>query len=288
MVSPSRSSTSPRRRESAGKFVIGVLVLLGLVASVFLVFSNSLQFVRIGLVVALWAAAIGGLIATKYRKEASADKAKAADLRTVYELQLEREVTARREYELGVESRVRQQVGADAAEIAALRAELTVLRTSLQRLFDGEMPVDRPALRADSTRIHQLPQGRDNSSADAGSRPDSGLQQMPGSAVPVFEGDDAARPAFASPFDEPITAETAAVTLEPAGVAPTIGASDPAGWPDAFTEVGPEPEPPKPTPTMGTAGSRRRRRDLDSGDTSTRLSVAEIMANLQSEQRGRS
>ncbi|WP_373283651.1 DUF6779 domain-containing protein, partial [Nocardia tenerifensis] len=111
MVSPSRTSTSRRRRDDAGKLFIGVLIALGLVASVFLVFSNSLQFVRIGLVAALWAAVIGALAATRYRKEATIDKAKVRDLQTVYELQLEREVTARREFELGVEARVREEVG---------------------------------------------------------------------------------------------------------------------------------------------------------------------------------
>ncbi|MGX1762887.1 DUF6779 domain-containing protein, partial [Streptomyces lydicus] len=90
MVSPSRTSTSRRRREDAGKFFIGVLILLGRVASVFLIFSNSLQYVRIGLVAALWAAVIGALAATRYRKEATIDKAKVRDLQTVYELQLER------------------------------------------------------------------------------------------------------------------------------------------------------------------------------------------------------
>ncbi|WP_280313378.1 DUF6779 domain-containing protein [Nocardia abscessus] len=135
---------------------VGILILLGLVASVFLIFSNSVQFVRVGLIAALWAAAIGALAATKYRKEADIDKAKVRDLQTVYELQLEREVTARREYELGVEARVREEVGADAAELAALRAELTVLRQSLQRLFDGDLPMDRPALRAAATPIKEL------------------------------------------------------------------------------------------------------------------------------------
>ncbi|QIS08375.1 DUF6779 domain-containing protein [Nocardia arthritidis] len=328
MVSPSRSSTSRRRREDAGKFVIGGLILLGLVASVFLVFSNSLQFVRVGLVAALWAAAIGALAATKYRKDATVDKAKVRDLQTVYELQLEREVTARREYELGVEARVRAEVGADATELAALRAELTVLRQSLQRLFDGDLPEERLAVRADSTRIQELPSAsgdlRDNSSGDAGIWTDSDQQQTRSSATPIFEPSHPEPPVFASPFDEPITAETAAVNpadihiaaanitdaqitdadIDDSGFIEPL--SGPSGWADAFTEVGkdelaePKPAaavprqpatPPRPAasaPTMGTASSRRRRRDIDSDDSSTRrLSVAEIMANLQSEERNR-
>ncbi|WP_405167626.1 hypothetical protein OG203_22735 [Nocardia sp. NBC_01499] len=330
MVSPSRTSTSRRRRDDAGKLFIGVLILLGLVASVFLVFSNSLQFVRIGLVAALWAAVIGALAATRYRKEATIDKAKVRDLQTVYELQLEREVTARREFELGIEARVREEVGADATELAALRAELTVLRTSLQRLFDGELPMDRPALRADATRIQELPSAvgepANNSSANAGPWSVPSNQQTRSTVTPVFVPEHPEPPLFASPFDDPVTAETAAVSLEhdedEAEAAETDDSRDDdaeqsaSGWADAFTEgpvIQPAPAPkfaPKPTPkpapsyqaarptawpttespTVGTASSRRRRRaeaDPDSDMPERRLSVAEIMANLQSEEKSR-
>ncbi|MEV6274367.1 DUF6779 domain-containing protein [Nocardia sp. NPDC051832] len=335
MVSPSRTSTSRSRRDQAGKLFIGSLILLGLVASVFLVFSNSLQFVRIGLVAALWAAVIGALAATRYRKEATIDKAKARDLQKVYELQLEREVTARREYELGLEARVRQEVGADAAEMAALRAELSVLRHSLQRLFDGELPVERPALRADATRIQELPGGSanpaNNSSANADpwvmGLPGPGSEQMRSSVTPVFSPDHPEAPQFASPFDEPVTAETQAVpreydNIEDAEITDERRYPDPAAatWADAFTEAKatepraaepkpaplrlpppeqqPEPRPaPRPRPTttaapaphVGTPSSRRRRRvdaDAESG-SARKLSVAEIMANLQSEENGR-
>ncbi|UAK34339.1 hypothetical protein K8O92_11020 [Nocardia asteroides] len=313
MVSPSRSSTSRRRRDDAGKLFVGVLILLGLVASVFLIFSNSVEFVRVGLVVALWAAAIGALTATKYRKEATIDKAKVRDLQTVYELQLEREVTARREYELGVEARVRQEVGADAAEMAALRAELTVLRQSLQRLFDGDLPMDRPALRADATRIQELTsssaESGNNSSANAGMWSVFADQQPRSSMTPIFEPDHPEPPVFASPFDDPVTAETAVVSADddPADQADTERAryARPRGWADAFTEtvdeqvdepptqpaVRPQPDPepvtrPASVPTVGTPSARRRRRaESDDESPSRRLSVAEIMANLQSEER---
>lgn len=299
---------------------IGVLILLGLVASVFLVFSDSVQFVRVGLVAALWAAAIGALAATKYRKEATIDKAKVRDLQTVYELQLEREVTARREYELGLEARVREEVGADAAELAALRAELSVLRQSLQRLFDGDLPMDRPALRADSTRIQELTsssaESTNNSSANAGMWSVFADQQPHSSVTPVFVPDHPEPPLFASPFDEPVTAETAIVSLEDDDDESTEGDVDdnryaePRGWADAFTEEPadepptqpakraasrasepaprPDPEPwPTREPTAGASSARRRRRAESDDTPSRRLSVAEIMANLQSEERER-
>ncbi|UGT40104.1 hypothetical protein LTV02_29295 [Nocardia yamanashiensis] len=227
MVSPSRSSTSRRRREDAGKFFTGVLLLLGLVASIFLVFSDNPHMIRVGLVAALWAAAIGALAATRYRREAAVDKAKVGDLQKVYQLQLEREVAARREYELGVETRVRREVGANAEEMAALRAELAILRENLHRLFDGDLLEERPALRAEAVRVAELP-ARDpatngNSANnnwtetepwDPWSTPDEDEQDLHARMAPVFDADHPEPPAFATPFDDPVTAETSIVTFD--------------------------------------------------------------------------
>ncbi|WP_328390206.1 DUF6779 domain-containing protein [Nocardia sp. NBC_00416] len=266
MVSPSRSSTSARGREDVGKLFLGALVLLGLVASVFLVLSDSLQFIRVGLVVALWAAVLGAWAVSRYQ-------AKVRDLRRIYELELEREISARREHEFGVESRVRAELGADATEMAALRAELAILRRHLERLFDGELPEERPALRASAFRVQELPSAEDKPSvaadwpsSDEGERgavdawanaaaswshaadgwadaeaeaadpgPDSRERDT---ATPVYETDYPGRPRFASPDDAPVTAETAIVRLDddPPQGPPAPDISGPT-WADAFTEV---------------------------------------------------
>ncbi|MEV5647592.1 DUF6779 domain-containing protein [Nocardia sp. NPDC052254] len=337
MVSPSRSSTSSRQRDNAGKIVVGVLILLGLIASVFLVFSDNVQLIRVGLVAALWAAAVAALAATRYRRDAAVDQAKTRDLQKVYELQLEREITARREYELGVESRVRREVGADATELAALRTELTVLRESLQRLFDGDLLVDRPALRAEAVRVQELTHAavangssQETDTWDAWSSPSSPLHVV----SPVFDPDHPEPPAFASPYDDPVTAETAVVSAEPSEsedvvdseVAAETAASEGESSEDGAAEdddaamdvessddsadgtsesdsdsdgdveesataaaasTVPRLAPVQPAATMGTANSRRRRHaDADADRPGRKLTVAEIMANLRSEQSG--
>ncbi|GAB2716931.1 hypothetical protein GCM10027089_46460 [Nocardia thraciensis] len=307
---------------------VGVLILLGLIASVFLIFSNSLQLIRIGLVAALWAAVLGALAATRYRRESAVDKAKARDLQTVYELQLEREINARREYELGVEARVREEMGADAAEMAALRAELAVLRESLQRLFDGDLPVERPALRADAFRVQELPEAAANGSSSETETWDAWSSPMvPRTSMrPVFEPDHPEPPIFASPDDDPVTAETAVVSADFAEDEPDaseyaeygeadrhtepIGGARRNGWePDSngwesdsvvtrpAERLSPRPgggdvEPPwAPVPAaapvpVGSVSPRRRRRADSEGNAypGRQLSVAEIMANLRSEQ----
>lgn len=273
MVSPSRSSSSVRSREDVGKLFLGGSVLLGVVASVLLVLSDSVQLIRVGLVAALWAAVLGAWAVSRYQ-------AKVRDLRGAYERELEREISARREHDLGIEARVRSAVGADATEMSALRAELAVLRRQLERLFDGELPPERPALRAASFRIQELSGAPDRAgfaaawpptedgerhavdawanaaaswshAADSWVDPEdevadsgAGIGER-NTVTPVYESDHPGRPRFAGPDDAPITAETAIVRLddEPA---PGGAESELAGpsWADAFTEVHDAPDGP--------------------------------------------
>ncbi|MGW4241135.1 DUF6779 domain-containing protein [Nocardia sp. NPDC004722] len=324
MVSPSRSSASRRRRVDAGKFFTGFLLLLGLVASIFLIFSDNVHLIRVGLLAALWAAAIGALAATRFRREAAIDKAKVGDLQKVYQLQLEREVAARREYELGVEHRVRHEVGADAAEMAALRAELTVLRESLQRLFDGDLPFERPALRADAVRVQELPSREADAPTEAAndnwpeadpwdpwSSPDQSEDEDDPRArmAPKIDPAHPEAAAFATPFDDPVTAETSIITdamradyeaglaaeeasaptpaPEPVPAAVTVnGTSNATDTPNGngqatIPRLTPDQE--HATPVGRATARRRRRGDTPDPEGTQRLSVAEIMANLKSE-----
>ena len=230
MTNPGRLKSARRNRRSASQMIVAGLLALAVIASLFLIFSDSVQLLRVGLVAALWAATVGAIAMTKYRRESALDKAKVNDLQTVYELQLEREISARREYELTVEKRVRSEVRADAEELAALRAELSSLRKNLEALFDGAMPTERIALRADSTRVQELAGGSYSSYQPAA----SGLY-IPGAGHAAGAGHQSGSAQsshhFANPDDDPVTAETSIV--EPAY----------AGSTEPEIEVEPEPEP---------------------------------------------
>jgi len=126
------------------------LLVLAMGASCALVFTNRVELLKLAVILALWAAAAGAFVSVMYRRQSDADQSRARDLKLVYDLQLDREISARREYELTVESQLRRELASElraqaADDIAALRAELTSLRTSLEILFDTDLE-HRPAL----------------------------------------------------------------------------------------------------------------------------------------------
>lgn len=312
MTFSGRAGSIRRNRRSASQVIVAGLVVLAVVASLFLIFGDSVQILRIGLVAALWAAVVGAIAMTKYRRESAADKAKIRDLQTVYQLQLEREVTARREYEAGVEARVRSETSLEASEIAALRAELAALRGSLEVLFEGRLPADRVAIESEGTRRGELGPGA------AGA--------VPFAPKPAY-ADPGAGPKFASPDDEPVTAEVDVVPEDETGPIPvpgrapdpvpargrvdsgapvtanddgpqSPGPADETPAPDVEEQAEPDVEPAEPDPTgqpgptaespaqtPTTRGGRRRAAEGEEGDGahSSGLTVAEILANVRAE-----
>ncbi|WP_415972890.1 DUF6779 domain-containing protein [Rhodococcus sp. 077-4] len=200
MTDQTRAKKGRRKRRSASQLFLAALVVFGIIASVLLLFTESVQWMRVGVLSALWAAVIGAFAMTKYRREAAADQTKAKDLQTVYELQLAREISARREYEMSVEARVRSESQLEIDEVAALRNELAALRQNLQVLFDGNLPTERVALRAEAMRMQELG-GR---GYDSYQPAPSGLYVRGGSNGTGLNG-------VGTPYDEPVTAETSVV-----------------------------------------------------------------------------
>jgi hypothetical protein len=135
--------------------VVGFVLAIG--ATLALVLSNDLKYLRLGIVAALWAALIGAFLAVKYRKHAAQSEDAVSEAQAVYELELEREIAARREYELEVEAENRSTADSRGREeLEALRVEVSALRDSLQSLFGGEVLLERVALTAQATRMRKV------------------------------------------------------------------------------------------------------------------------------------
>jgi hypothetical protein len=152
-----RGSRTRRGGRRPAWVLMTVLLVLAIGASSALVFTNRVELLKLAVILALWAAVVAAFVSVIYRRQSESDQAKARDLKYVYDLQLDREISARREYELNVEAQLRRELAAElraqsADEVAALRAELAALRTNLEILFDTDL-AHRPAIEHDRTTV---------------------------------------------------------------------------------------------------------------------------------------
>lgn len=153
----SRGARVRRGGRRPGWVLLTALLVLAMGASSALVFTNRVELLKLAVILALWAAVSGAFVSVLYRRQSDADQSRVRDLKLVYDLQLDREISARREYELTVESQLRRELASElraqaADDVAALRAELASLRTSLEILFDTDLE-HRPALGTPETEV---------------------------------------------------------------------------------------------------------------------------------------
>jgi hypothetical protein len=140
----SRGARVRRGGRRPGWVLLTALLVLAMGASSALVFTNRVELLKLAVILALWAAVAGAFVSVLYRRQSDADQSRVRDLKLVYDLQLDREISARREYELTVESQLRRELASELRaqatdDVAALRAELAALRTSLEILFDTDL-----------------------------------------------------------------------------------------------------------------------------------------------------
>ncbi|MPY79177.1 MAG: hypothetical protein GEV04_11920 [Actinophytocola sp.] len=148
-------ATAGRRDDGRPWLIAGAACALAATGALLL--TDEVRWLRMGIIAALWAALLGAFLATKHRKSAEHAWDSIADAQHIYELELEREITARREYELELEASTRRQVEREAqSEIQDLRTEVTALRDSLQQLLGGEVVYEQVELTEQSTRRRSM------------------------------------------------------------------------------------------------------------------------------------
>lgn len=133
---------------------MALFIVLALIASLLMVIRRDISLAAsLAVIAALWAAVIGALLVTKYRRQADVAEHRSQDLRLVYELQLEREIAARHQYESEVEAAIRREVSdATNEEFEALKTQVLALRASLEKLLGNPLPEVPLALRPERRR----------------------------------------------------------------------------------------------------------------------------------------
>lgn len=140
----------------------GGALVLAAAATVVLILSDDARLLRLGLVAALWAALIGAFAVARLRERISDGERAAAERQRIYELELEREVAARREFVAQAEADARRRAEEDSsAQIRVLQSELANLRETLEQVIGGDVFFERVALRAESTRVRSMPDHRE-------------------------------------------------------------------------------------------------------------------------------
>jgi hypothetical protein len=123
--------------------VLAVLIALGSTAAV--VLSDDPRVLRVAVVGALWAFVLAAFAGPRRSEPGSADgPGSALELRRTYEIELEKEVAARREYELQLEVYLRRELERGLSEdVAALRDEVARMRGEMFDRLDGELRMER-------------------------------------------------------------------------------------------------------------------------------------------------
>lgn len=235
----SRGARPRRGSRRPGWLLLTVLLVLAIVASSALVFTDRVELLKLAVILALWAAVVAAFVSVIYRRQSDVDAARARDLKLVYDLQLDREISARREYELTVESQLRRELASElraqaADEVAALRAELAALRTNLEILFGADLE-DRPAIERDRA-ARSVGRGRPQEPAQ---RPTP--DRVVSSRVSPVREDDTTRTAESPIID---------VAEEPGFRPPPYSGShrrvnEPESRPEKVDQPQPQPQPPR-------------------------------------------
>ncbi|UBI02127.1 DUF6779 domain-containing protein [Corynebacterium freneyi] len=133
------------------------LIALAVIASVVMLFTDSTGWMKIAVLAGLWAAVIGALLVTRYRRQLAAERERIADLEVMHGLELDRELATHREQELILEQNYLDSLDAKTDDtIAQLRAEIVALREHLAELLGADLDEERIALRARAERLREL------------------------------------------------------------------------------------------------------------------------------------
>lgn len=157
-VAPVESeSEGDSKNEKTALALMSLLIVLAVASSVVMLFASSTGWMKIAVLLALWAAVLGAMLVSRYRKTISANRQRLADLEQLRQVELDRELATHREQELILEQNYLDSLeGSKDDAIAALRAEIFALREQLAEFMGDDFDQEQVALRARAERVREL------------------------------------------------------------------------------------------------------------------------------------
>ncbi|MEZ2122742.1 DUF6779 domain-containing protein [Corynebacterium sp. CCM 9203] len=161
-VTPPGSTADQAVEETSDRWQIAlvVLVLLAVIAVVVMLFTGSDIALKIGVVVALWAAVLGVFLVSRYRGQVLAERRDRKLADRMHEEELEREIAVHREQELILEQSFLESLDEYRdTTLAEIREQLDFMRAQLEALSGQTWSYEPAALQAEARRIQELLSG---------------------------------------------------------------------------------------------------------------------------------
>lgn len=145
---------NPQKRPAIRGIYLIVGAILAIAATATLIVTDNPRLLKTAVIVAVWACVFALLAGSRPRREGELSSSREEELRRTYELEIDREVAARREYELRLEVALRRELENHLKQdLGELRAQVGALRKEIAERWNGELRLERFALRAESTRL---------------------------------------------------------------------------------------------------------------------------------------
>src|SRR5215468_2125890 len=152
---------APPPRISRGRIAtLAVGTLLAVAATGTLVLSDNPRVLRMAVVVALWAFVIGAMAGVRRRSaeptQAAAEAATgtAVEVRRSYEVERERDLAARREFQAQLAADLQRALDEGLRQqVEVVRDDVRLLHDQVMARLEGELRVERVAWHGESTRL---------------------------------------------------------------------------------------------------------------------------------------
>lgn len=209
--------TEQKRSRDGGNIWMILLILLALVATAIMLFSDSARWLQVALLASLWAAILGFLLVSRSRKDRDAAErlldAQAREHEAEIEAYRARERANRSAVEAARASNGLPPV-ADMEILREIRDELATLRAQLEELSGREFGYEPAALQAEARRVREI-EARANDATGRFARVRS--EHMQPEPEPMFEPEPMPMPS-PSPSSSPSPSASPGAGVEGAHV----------------------------------------------------------------------